>query len=123
VAEIMALTGEGVDFSLDTTGALMVMRQAIDVLAPRGYCGFVTSPWDGCELGVSVRPLLLGRKIRGIAQGNSNPDVFIPMLIDLFMRGRFPFHRLVRFYAFREIVQGLQDTHSGNTIKPILRME
>jgi len=122
VGDVMALTGEGVDFCLDTTGALPVMRQAIDVLAPRGYCGFVTSPWDGRELGVSVRPLLMGRKIRGIAQGNSNPDVFIPMLIDFFLQGRFPFDRLVRFYPFERIADALADTQSGATVKPVIRI-
>ena len=120
--QVLALSREGVDAALDTTGVLPVMRQAIDVLAPRGTCGFVTGPWDGRELGVAVRPLLFGRTIRGIAQGNSNPDVFIPMLIDLFLQGRFPFDRLVRFYPFERIADALADTQSGATVKPVIRM-
>jgi aryl-alcohol dehydrogenase len=120
-AQVMALTGSGVDTALDTTGVLPVMRQAIDVLAPRGYCGFVTAPWDGRELGVPVRNLLQGRKIRGIHQGNSNPDLFIPLLVDLFMQGRFPFDRLVRFYPFERIADAMQDAQSGEAVKPVVR--
>jgi aryl-alcohol dehydrogenase len=112
-AQVMALTGSGVDTALDTTGVLPVMRQAIDVLAPRGYCGFVTGPWQGRDLEVPVLKLLQGRKIRGIHQGNSNPDVFIPLLIDLFMQGRFPFDRLVRFYPFERLADAMHDTPFG----------
>jgi aryl-alcohol dehydrogenase len=119
--EIMRLTGEGVDFSLDTTGVLPVMRQALDVLGPRGTCGFVTGPWDRAPLDVVVRDFL-GRTIRGILQGGSNPDVFIPLLVDAFMAGRFPIDRLARFYPFAEIAQAFADSESGSAIKPILRM-
>ena len=89
VADIMKIVPGGVDFVLDTTGVLSVMRQGVDSLAPRGLCGFVTSPWDGSELGLNVRHLLSGRKVRGIIEGNSNPDVFIPRLVDYWKDGRF----------------------------------
>ncbi|HVV92121.1 MAG TPA: NAD(P)-dependent alcohol dehydrogenase [Hyphomicrobiales bacterium] len=114
--------GEGVDFVLDTTGALQVMHQAIDVLAPRGTIGFVTSPWSGEELGVAVQKLLLGRKIRGIVEGNSVPDIFIPRLIELYRKGLFPFDRLVRFYPFAEINRAIHDSETGETVKPVVKM-
>jgi hypothetical protein len=85
-----------------------------------GAGGFVTGPWDGRELSVSVRPLLGGRSIRGIAQGDSNPDVFIPMLVDLFMAGRFPFDRLVTVYPFDRIADALADGEAGRTVKAVL---
>lgn len=122
VADVMGIVPGGVDYSLDTTGVLPVMRQALDVLAPRGECGFVTSPWDGSELSISVRHLLLGRRARGIIEGNSNPDVFIPRLVDFFMEGRFPFDRLVRFYPFEDIEQAFHDSEEGVAVKPVLRV-
>jgi len=117
---VLAAVPGGVDRSLDTTGALPVMRQAIDVLAPRGVCGFVTGPWDGRELGVAIRPLLGGRSIRGIHQGDSNPDVFIPLLVDLFMAGQFPFDRLVSLYPFDRIADALADSASGAAVKAVV---
>jgi aryl-alcohol dehydrogenase len=121
-AEIVRLTGEGVDFALDTTGVPAVMQQGLAALAPRGTFGFVTGPWDGSPLEVKLRHLLIGRKIRGIVQGNSKPDLFIPMLVDAFMKGRFPLDRLVTFYPFADIARAFADSESGSTIKPILRM-
>jgi len=122
-AEIMRLTsGEGVNYALDTTGVASVMKQAINVLAPRGTCGFVTAPSSGEDLGVPVRNLLLGRKVRGIVEGNSNPKLFIPFLIDLYKRGHFPFDRLIRFYPFEAITEAFAAVHRGETIKPVLRI-
>ncbi|MGK6315724.1 NAD(P)-dependent alcohol dehydrogenase [Neorhizobium sp. DT-125] len=122
VAEILRITGDGVDQALDTTAVASVMRQAIDVLAPRGICGFVTAPSDGSELYLPVRSMLLGKKVRGIVEGNSNPKLFIPFLIDLYRQGRFPFDRLIRFYDFDEINEAFHAQHSGEAIKPVLRM-
>jgi aryl-alcohol dehydrogenase len=121
--EIMDLTTHGVDRVLDTTGVPAVMTQGINVLAPRGACAFVTGPWDGSPLPLAVRPLLKGRSVRGISEGGSNPDVFIPRLVDYFMDGRFPIDKLVKFYPFAEISQAFHDSEEGVTVKPILRFE
>ena len=91
------------------------------MLAPRGTCGFVTGTWDGTPLPVPVRHLVGGgRAIRGIGEGGSNPDVFIPRLVDFFMDGRLPIDRLSRKYAFDDIAQAFLDSHEGDTVKPIL---
>jgi len=66
--------------------------------------------------------LQAGRTVRGIIQGDSRPDQFIPDLVDLFVAGRFPIDRLVTFYDFALINQAATDAVSGATIKPVLRM-
>ena len=119
---ILSLVPDGVDFVLDTTGVASVMREAIDVLAPRGMFGFVTAPLDGSDLTLAMRPLMKGRKIAGIMEGNSNPQLFIPRLVDFHMQGRFPIDRLVRFYPFDEIGQAFHDSEEGTAVKPILKM-
>lgn len=120
--EIIRITGEGVDFAFDTTAAAPLMRMAIEALAPRGTCAFVTSPSDGKDLPIPVRNLLLGRKIRATVQGNSNPKLFIPFLIDLYRKGHFPFDRLIEFYPFEEIGQAFEDTRTGKVLKPVIRI-
>ena len=67
--------------------------------------------------------MLRGRTIRGILQGDSVPDIFIPRLVDFYMDGRFPFDRMVRFYPFEEIDQAMSDNDNGVAIKPVLRMK
>jgi aryl-alcohol dehydrogenase len=62
------------------------------------------------------------KAIRGIVEGNSVPDVFIPHLVDLFMQGRFPFDKLVKFYPFDQINEAAHDSEKGGTVKPIIRV-
>ena len=113
----------GADFALDTTGAAPVMLQAIEALAPRGTFGFATPPLDGGDLPIRMRALTQGRRMQSVSAGGGNPEVFIPLLVGLHMQGRFPFDRLVRFYALEDIGRAFHDSETGTAIKPVLRME
>jgi aryl-alcohol dehydrogenase len=66
--------------------------------------------------------LQAGRTVRGVVQGDSRPDLFIPYLVDLLVAGRFPVDRLVTFYDFADINRAAADAVDGTTIKPVLRM-
>jgi len=63
-----------------------------------------------------------GRTLRGVIQGDSVPQLFIPKLVEFYRAGRFPFDRLVRYYDFEDINRAFDDTRSGATIKPVLRI-
>ena len=61
-----------------------------------------------------------GQSVKGIIEGDSDPDVFIPELVGLYLEGRFPFDRLVKTYPLRKINQAIADQHSGACIKAVL---
>ena len=123
VARVIELSGGGVDFSVECTSLPKVVRQAIDALATRGVCGVVGSPALGTEASFDVNGVLVpGKTIRGVVEGDSIPEIFIPQLIDFYLQGRFPFDRLVRYYEFDQINEAVDDAEHGRTIKPILRM-
>jgi aryl-alcohol dehydrogenase len=117
-------TGQaGADFTLESTGRPEVVRQAIDALGTRGACGIVGAAPIGTRASFDMGGLMSpGKSIRGIIQGDSVPELFIPQLIELHRQGRFPFDRLIRFYPLDEINQAAAESESGATIKPILRM-
>ena len=123
VAQIRDITSGGAHCSLDTTAVSPVLRQAIDCLRPLGHCGFVGGAPVGTTLEVDVRDMMLGGKtLRGIVEGDSNADVFIPDMIRMQAQGRFPFEKLTKMYPFDAINQAIADARSGVTVKPILRM-
>jgi Zn-dependent alcohol dehydrogenase len=62
-----------------------------------------------------------GRSIRGIVEGDSHPDVFIPALIDLFAQGRFPLDKLLSFYPFERINDAIHDSETGAAVKPVVQ--
>jgi aryl-alcohol dehydrogenase len=63
-----------------------------------------------------------GRKVRGIVEGDSAPDIFIPQLIELQKQGRFPYDRMLKFYDMENINQAIADSESGAAVKPVVRM-
>jgi aryl-alcohol dehydrogenase len=123
VETIRRLTHGGADFCVETTGSPAVLRQGVDSLAPMGACGVVGAPAFGSEVSLDVNWILsAGRVVRGVVEGDSVPDVFLPQLVTLRQQGRFPVERLMRFYDFDEIEQAAHDAEAGLTIKPVLRM-
>ena len=111
---IKKITGSGVDFTLETT--------ALDVLALRGTCGFVGGAPEDSELTfVTSHVMNGGRTIRGIILGDTNPEEFLPKLIELQALGRFPLEKLVTFYPFKDINRAIEDSLNGKCVKPILR--
>jgi aryl-alcohol dehydrogenase len=123
VKSIMRITRSGVHFALDTTASPKVIRQAVDSLTLRGQCGLVGASSPGSEICLDVMHLMTaGRKVRGIVEGDSAPDVFIPQLIELHKQGRFPYDRLLKFYDMEDINQAISDSESGAVVKPVVRM-
>jgi aryl-alcohol dehydrogenase len=122
VAAIGEVVPRGVDISFNTTTLPEVYTQALDCLAMRGMAGFVTAP-RGEWAPHMYRMLSGGRTMKGILGGDAKPSLFLPMLVEYWRQGRFPFDRLITFYPFADIATAFQDTASGKTIKPVLRME
>ncbi len=123
VEEIMKITGSGVKFAFETTARPAVIRQAMESLAPRGTLGIVGASTLDTEITFNAMHIMTaGRKLQGIVEGDSTPEVFIPQLIDLYLQGRFPFDKLVKFYPFDRINDAIHDAETGRAVKPIIRM-
>lgn len=123
VQEIQKIIPGGVNYSLETTGVAKVFRQAVDSLAVKGVCGQVGAAPLGTEATLDFSMLLLfGRTIKGLVEGDSIAEVFIPRLIELYQQGKFPFDRLITFYPFDQINQAAEDSEKGVTIKAVVRM-
>lgn len=111
----------GVNYVLDTTGNPGVLRLGVECLKSLGTCGMIGGAPKGVDVALPMQHMLAGRVFRGIIQGDSIPDIFIPTLIDLYTKGRFPFDRLITYYPLADINQAVADMHAGRTIKPVLK--
>ena len=121
VKEIQAITGEGVQYSLECTGLPKVVRQAVDCLRLTGVCGVIGVAPLGTEFSLDMNAVLFGRTVRGIIEGDSVPDVFIPQLVDLWAQGRFPFDRLIQFFPLDKIDDAVQASERGEVLKAVVR--
>ena len=121
-ARIGEITRAGADYVVETTARPEMLTMAVDVLSPLGMVGLIGGAPAGTQAPIDMNALLGGRKVRGIAQGDSVPQVFIPELIALYQAGQFPFDRLIRHYDFQDLNHAAQDTASGETVKAVVRM-
>jgi aryl-alcohol dehydrogenase len=119
-----ATGGVGADFSIDATGIPSVLQQAVYCTGPGGVCGLIGAPPFGTEVSLDVNQMLaMGRTLRGIVEGQSVPDVFLGVLIELWRQGRFPVDRIMTHYSFDEIERAARDAEEGRVVKPVLRMD
>ncbi|MFF2952396.1 NAD(P)-dependent alcohol dehydrogenase [Kitasatospora sp. NPDC057965] len=124
VAAVRELTGgRGAQHTLETSGSVRALRQAVEALAVGGTCGVVGAPPAGSEVGLDV-PGLLARapRIVGVNQGASVPERFLPALVDLFRAGRLPVDRLVRTFPFGAVEDAAAAAESGEVVKPVLML-
>lgn len=120
--QIRDIVSAGADYALDTTAIRPVVEGLMGSLGVRGTLGLLAVPADPqATFSVGLfQPPLLGLSIRGIVEGDSNPQTFIPHLLDLHSQGRFPFEKLITTMPLAKINEAVQAQHDGNAIKIVL---
>ena len=108
--------GMGAEYAINVSGDVSLSGMALECTGCFGKLVMVG--------GGVVAPKFQGsRSITRITQGCSIPGIFIPKLIDFYLRGLFPFDKMIRFYDFEDINTAVSDSLSGKTIKPVLLMK
>jgi aryl-alcohol dehydrogenase len=120
VEKLRAGSRNGVDFVIDTTGVMPLIRTLALATHTRGVIGLVGGSRPGTELVLDHNAMLLGRTVRGIIEGDADPQRFVPELIDYHLSGRLPFERLVRSYDAQDFETAIEDSRVGTAIKPVL---
>lgn len=118
--QLAAILGAGADYAIDTTGNPRVIRTAFEGLSPSGSMALIAATAPGAEFTTDFTNFQNGRKVKGIIEGDSVPQDFIPRLIALHQAGRFPFDKLVKLYPFASIQDAVEDSEHGGTLKAVL---
>lgn len=112
--------GLGANFAIDTTGVSVVMKQALDALAIQGIVAPVAVSPRSIEVTPFLDLVLMNKTLKGVLMGDAVPQLQLPILIDLYKQGLFPFDKLTKYYDFEQINEASADSASGVTIKPVL---
>ena len=122
VAEIVALTDGGADYSFDCTGNTDVMRQALECC----HRGWGTSIIIGvAEAGkeISTRPfqLVTGRNWRGTAFGGAKGRTDVPKIVDWYMNGKIQIDPMITHVMGLEKINDAFDLmHAGESIRSVV---
>lgn len=118
LGEALAAVG-GIDGAVDTTGVPRLIEAVIPALRSRGTFALLAVGRDS-HLGIDMANLTRGRVVTGVTEGDVDPQLFIPQLIQWYRDGRFPIERIIRNYPFERINDAAADALSGAAIKPVL---
>lgn len=120
--EIVEMTGGGVDYAVECSGAGDAITAALACLGRPAWCAQVGAPPIGTSIDLDIGAVGYGRGIRGVVLGETSPQTFVPYLAELYRDGRLPFDGFVQYYDFADIDQAVADAISGQVVKPILKM-
>ncbi len=120
-AAVRGIIPEGVDYALDTTGIPDVLSATIRCLGSKAVFGIIGVAPPGTPLPGEISDLVtFGYTIKGIIEGDSNPDEFIPEMMEHYRQGRLPFDKMIKTYPLSQINEAIADQHAGKCIKVVL---
>jgi aryl-alcohol dehydrogenase len=117
--EIVQISG-GVRYAFDSTGNMRLMTTALSCLLQGGR---------GCGVAAAGKPpmdreaVTLHKSWEEIIQGCSVPRVFIPQMLELYKKGKFPFDRMLSFFKFDDINEAFRQAQACEVVKPVLLMQ
>jgi aryl-alcohol dehydrogenase len=118
---VRAILPQGVNYALDTTGQPDVLESIMRALAPQGTLGLLGIAERGAHLpGEQNLVLSAGHCVRGIYLGDSDPDTFLPLLMDHYRNSQLPIDRMIRTYPFANINEAVAEQHAGSATKAVL---
>jgi aryl-alcohol dehydrogenase len=120
--QIREIAPAGADYAVDTTAVTPVVEQLLASLGMRGVLGLIGVPAD-MQATFSIglfQPPLLGLTVRGIVEGDSDPQTFIPYLLALHGQGKFPFDKLITTMPLAQINEAVEAQHRGDILKAVL---
>lgn len=117
-AAVLDVTG-GAGAAVDTTARPDVIATAVGVLRTRGSLALLGLGALTAELPVA---LIMGKglAVRGVVEGDSEPQTFIPRLAELYRRGELPLDKLVTTYPFDDFDRAWAAAKAGDVVKPVL---
>jgi S-(hydroxymethyl)glutathione dehydrogenase / alcohol dehydrogenase len=119
---IADLTGAGVDYAIESSGAAGVVAAAYAAVRPGGTLVCVGIPPEDAVVELPGAALVREEKIvTGCLYGSCRPHTDMPMLLDLFLDGRLPLDRLVgATYPLDEIDRAFADMREGGGVRTLI---
>jgi S-(hydroxymethyl)glutathione dehydrogenase/alcohol dehydrogenase len=113
----------GVDHAFECVGHPALIRNAIDLLDWGGTCTLVGVPKLGTEASFVVNSLYNNKSILGCRYGAARPHHDIPLLVQLYLDGRFKLDEMVtKVYPMAAIGEAMADLHDGKLNRAVLEI-
>jgi S-(hydroxymethyl)glutathione dehydrogenase / alcohol dehydrogenase len=122
IAEVLALTDGGADYSFDATGNTEVMRTALEC-CHRGWGESIIIGVAEAGKEIATRPfqLVTGRVWKGTAFGGAKGRTDVPKIVDWYMNGKIAIDPMItHVLSLEEINRGFDLMHAGESIRSVV---
>ncbi|MBI5050400.1 MAG: zinc-binding dehydrogenase [Nitrospirae bacterium] len=126
LGEIYKITdNKGVDYSIEASGNAKIIETAFQSVRKfGGLCVFASHPAYGNKIELDPYDLICGKRIEGSWGGACKPDKDIPILAELYRRGRMPLEKLLsKKYSLEDINEALEEMEDGKIARALIEME
>jgi len=125
VAELLELTGGGVDYAFEVIGLPATMRQAFLMLRQRGAAVLIGVPRFDAELSFPVMSLLLNEtRIISSMMGSSPHQVVIPQYAQLYLNGKLTLDPLIsQRIRLQDINKGYDQLAAGTVARSVVMFD
>lgn len=121
VGQVLALTGDGVDYSFEAIGLKPTAEQAFNMLRRGGTGTIIGMIPFGTEVQLPGFAFLMEKKLQGSTMGSNRFRVDIPQWLELYQQGRLKFDELVsRRISLDEINDGFEAMKAGEVARSII---
>jgi S-(hydroxymethyl)glutathione dehydrogenase / alcohol dehydrogenase len=123
VAQLVAITDGGADYSFECIGNVRVMRQALEC-CHRGWGESIIIGVAGAGEEIATRPfqLVTGRVWRGSAFGGAKGRRDVPRIVDWYMDGKIEIDPLITHeLPLERINEAFELMHEGRSIRTVVR--
>jgi S-(hydroxymethyl)glutathione dehydrogenase/alcohol dehydrogenase len=111
----------GVDHAFECVGHPALIRNAIDLLDWGGQCVLLGVPKMGTEASFVVATMYNDKSILGCRYGSTRPHHDIPLVVSLYLAGKFLLDEMVsQTYDLGDIHLALDDLHHGKLNRGVL---
>lgn len=121
-AAIQTIEPTGLDYAFEASGLPTVVETALASLGSHGMLGLVgvpPNPEDSVPINLATI-ITFGHQIKGIIEGDSDLQTFIPEMIALHANGQLPFDKLITTYPLSQINEAVRALHDGEVIKVVM---
>ena len=120
-AAIRAIVPGGLEYAFDTTAIESVLGPVISALKIKGSIGLVGLSQSDASMPLKANQFSAkGIRVIGIIEGDSDPDEFLPFLMDQHLAGNLPFDDMIQTYPLDQINRAIEEQHRGACIKAVL---
>jgi S-(hydroxymethyl)glutathione dehydrogenase/alcohol dehydrogenase len=122
---VIKLTNGGADYCVESGGLIATIELGFSLIRKGGgKLIFASHPSQGEKITLDPHELISGKRIFGSWGGGSNPDLDIPKLHSLLVKGNFPIKKLItKRYKLEEINDALDDLEFGRVFRPLIVMD